>query len=111
MVLGWVLEKCVSGHLITHGSSLAGLRSKILHLSRFRANTLVVQWLVLPVIDPGGQGPIRGLPPYSGGSPSPGDIKKNRFRTVINRTRLISTMFIQQINHACNIVLRLLEKM
>jgi hypothetical protein len=42
------------------------------------ANALVVQWLVLPMVEPAGQGSIPGLPSYSGGSPSPGDIKKNK---------------------------------
>jgi len=34
-------------------------------------NALVVQWRVLPVVEPAGQGSIPGLAPYSGGSPSP----------------------------------------
>jgi hypothetical protein len=32
-----------------------------------------VRWLGLPVVEPAGQG---GLAPYSGGSPSPGEVKK-----------------------------------
>jgi hypothetical protein len=43
------------------------------------ANALIVQWLVLPVVEPAGQGSILGLAPYSGGSPLPVTFKKKRW--------------------------------
>jgi hypothetical protein len=35
------------------------------------ANTLVVRWRVLPMVEPVGQGLISGLAPYSVGVPPP----------------------------------------